>query len=209
LKVATPVSKNRAVIFGDSNAKGLSIDNPDYEITKMCRAGAMIQDISDLIDDCSTSPENVDAVLIQLGTCNWSADSTLPIATNGPLYVDYVEALNSASSKYPQAELLVSSIPQRLPRSPNGRHISAINAEVIALNQSLRTLASNEDNITFIDNDAQLTRNGEPDAAFYMNSDKTGVHLNKSGLALVSHNISKGLGELFSNSTDDAQWQTK
>ena len=201
--------KNCAVLFGDSIAKGLHMDNPDYEITPICRAGATIQDISDLMDECSKSPEDVNAVLIQLGTCNWSADATDHVDSNDSLYRDFVEALNSASSKYPRAELLVSSVPPRVIKTPNEMHISAINAEVTALNRSLRDLADKEENVVFVDNDNYLMKNGAPDDSLYVDSDRTGVHLNKQGLALVSSNITKGLSDMFFNSSDEAQWQTK
>ena len=202
-------NKNCAILFGDSNARGIDIDNPDYKVTKVCKAGARIQDLSDLMENCTTNPKDVNAVLLQLGTCNWSAKNTDGIETSDSLYREFVEALNSASSKYPYAELLVSSVPKRLPQSSDDTHISAINTEVAALNKSLKLLANTEDNIAFIDNDIQLTNNGLPDKSLYVKTDTSGVHLNTSGLALVSGNMAKGLSELFFNTSDDGQWQTK
>ena len=205
----TNSAKNCAILLGDTNANGLSIDNPDYEVTKICKAEATVQDVSDLMENCPKDPKDVNAVLFQLGTCNWSTKNTDNIETNDSVYRSYVEALNSASSKYPYAELLVSSVPQRLPQGIDDIHNNTINAEIAALNNSLRMLADEEDNVIFIDNDIDLTKNGVPDVSLYADTDKTGVHLNSGGLALVSSNLSKGLSNLFFNSTDDAQWHTK
>lgn len=199
--------KNCAVLLGDSNAKGIHVNSTDVEVTKICRSAATLQDVSELMDECTKRPEEVRAVLIQLGAYNWSCSPTDDIEKHESLYREFIEMLNSVSSRYPQAELVISSIPQRMQSDSDQVHIDAINNEITALNASLQALAKEEENVVFINNELDLTVNGLPNALLYVESDKTGVHLNEAGLALVSHNVSEWLNAYCTKNSKNGEWK--
>jgi ribA/ribD-fused uncharacterized protein len=201
-------SKFTALLLGDSNAKGINLDNSLFDVTKVCRSGAALQDVTELMEECTKGPGDVDAVLVQLGTCNWSADHTDKVEKHDEVYRDYVEAINSISLRYPHADLVVSSVPKRLPQNQNMSYVSAVNAEISALNSMLEALDEDEENILFVDNDHKLTNDGEPNPDMYVNSDMTGVHLNQTGLAHVSRNIASELSDICQKSNSNPQWHT-
>ena len=184
----------KCVLLGDSNAKGLYIEDHNFKTEMVCRSGAGLQDVSDLLEDCQSDPNNVENVVIHLGTCNWT---TSAMESYDSVYRDYVEALNGVSAKYPRADLLISSIPLRNPVGPGAILIETMNEQVASLNEQLKCLAASEDNIVFIDNDEVLTQNSVPDKSLYNEFDRTGVHLNKKGLAVVSQNMTKHINEIL------------
>ena len=171
----------------------------------VCRSGAGLQDVTDLLEDCQSDPNDVENVVIHLGTCNWS---TSAMESYDSVYRDYVEALNGVSAKYPRADLLISSIPLRNPVGPGAILIETMNEQVASLNEQLKCLATAEDNIVFIDNDQVLTQNSVPDKSLYNEFDRTGVHLNKKGLAAVSKNMTKHLNEILKINTV-TKWDVK
>ena len=203
--VKTP--KCTALLLGDSNGEGLHFDESFFDVQKSCMSGAALQDVTKLMEDKEICPDNVNAVLVQLGTCNWSANQTDNVQTHETVYRDYVEAINSISHKYPYADIVLSSIPKRLPQNQNEAFIKSVNCEIDAVNRLLETLSIDEDNILFVNNDNDLTIAGEPDPNLYVTSDATGVHLNANGLSLISGSLARELFERFNKTHNRSQWQ--
>ena len=199
--------KCSTLLLGDSNAKGIHLNSSCFEVTKACISGATLQEVTDLMDDCGNCPKEVQAVLVQLGNYNWSADHTDSVEQHETVYREYIEAINNISHKFPHADLVVSSVPKRLPQGHNANYINEVNTEIAALNSMLDALALDEENIHFVDNDQELTVGGEPNPSLYVNSDMTGVHLNKMGLELVSKNITKELSTKCQKTSNNFEWQ--
>lgn len=200
---------NRVVVIGDSNAKRLQLDDTYFEAEMICRSGADILDVTDMLEECQSDPTAVENVVVHLGTCNWSSNANDTVVSHASVYSDYVEALNLISSKFPQADMQISSVPPRKPTGPHADHMKKSNEQIASLNEQLKSLALEEANITFIDNDLILTVNGEPIADLYKDSDKTGVHMNNVGLTVLSNNISIHLNEIFTKSSNESRWNTQ
>jgi hypothetical protein len=113
------VAQNGVIVLGDSNVIRMRgyFKNLDFNVEPLCRTGATLRDVEDLLKESKLEPTSVKGVLIHLGTCHWSADDTVPIVSGEVVYHEYVEAVNACASRFPNAEYLVSSVPPRLPSS--------------------------------------------------------------------------------------------
>ena len=214
-KFENPKSDERyVVLLGDSNAKGIKIDmtGSDMRLAENARAGAMIQDAEDLIGDIEVKPESVRVVVCHLGSYNWQGDVGTYIDNGEDIYREYVEALNSISSKFPHADLVVSSV---LPRSTSGldgdnlKHQKEINNQIDVLNRKLYQLSQEESNISFIDNGNGIILNDEPNKDLYATHDKTGVYLNERGLMILSDNITEGFRKMCHVIQQNDNWTQK
>ena len=88
-------------------------------------------------------------------------------------------------------------------------HIETLNEQVVSLNERLRHLASEEENLVFIDNDPILTIDNIPNSDFYSDRDCTGVHLNMQGLAALSSNMNRHLNEFALKTSNDTKWDVQ
>jgi hypothetical protein len=200
--------KKQILMIGDSNAKEMLLDDSNFEVEMVCRAGAGTIDVSDMLEECQSDPQNVEDVLIHLGSYNWCLN-TADIENHSSVYRDYIEALNEICTQFPRANIHVSSVPPRNPVGANSAVIKRINGEITLLNEQLRQLASDEDNITFINHGEILTIEQRPIPDLYKDSDKTGIQLTNVGMTAVANNISRHLNDLFNEPPNKAKWMTK
>ena len=200
--------KKLAVMLGDSNAKGMVLDDTNFEVEMVCRAGGSLIDVPDMLEECKSDPQKVEDVLVHLGSYNWSLSAT-DIEDHQVVYRDYIEALNEISTKFPRANIHVSSIPTRNPVGLNAARINKINGEITLLNEQLQQLAAEEENIIFIDHSPILSIEQNPIPDLYKDLDLTGIQLTNIGMTTVANNISRHLNDLFNESFNQAKWVTK
>ncbi len=63
-EVEKETTRDYVVVFGDSNVKGAQIEMNDLDLdtVKLCRSGALLQDMNDLISEINVQPEQVKVV---------------------------------------------------------------------------------------------------------------------------------------------------
>ena len=200
LKPVEPMTKY-TLMLGDSNLKGVSIDTEglDIKIKKICRPEASVNDVDDLLKESELKPESVNCVLLHVGTFSWSSNVYDEVGDGDNVYRDYIEAMNSCASRFPDANFVISSVLPRKPLKGDAEsHQTKINTEAKKLNGSLKRLTKTDSNVLFIDNDEIVyDANNELYTYLYNEIDYTGVHLNDKGLAVLSDNLTKGLRNML------------
>ena len=193
----SPCKNKYGVIFGDSNARDLTISKQlPVEVINMSTGGTKVEDVKDKISNLNVDRNNVKVVLLHVGTCNWRSvtDSDGDVETADAVYNEYVETLENIGNAYPNAELVLSSVPLR-DKEKNSETNDKINAQVSALNDRLSHLSRREQNVTFINNDNTLAIFGEPCSDCYNEKDMLGVHLNTKGRAFLAENFNEAISE--------------
>ena len=181
-----------AVVVGDSNVRGVVLEDVPYKVEKRAVSGTGVSDVEGVIQDIQAPPKEVGAFLLHVGTCDFDIQSKNNVDN---IYTEYVEVVNHVSMKYPDANILISGIPQRAPRIQRPQQ-QRLNHEVGELNAKLQALCENEQYMWYIDNDNGLLAYGEVSNSLYRESDKTGVHLNEQGLAILADNFRQSLIEV-------------
>ncbi len=176
-------------------------------MVKVCRSGATLQDVKDLISEVNLQMEEVKVVLMHIGTCQWTSDKEIQVEPADTMYRDYVEALNECSTAYPKAEIIISSIIPRLPTVSSSLHQSQINREVGKVNEQLKELSREESHISYIDNDCDLQKDTVVCRDAYNPADKTGVHLNKKGLGLLSGKFTECIKTAYYKASLKGEWK--
>jgi ribA/ribD-fused uncharacterized protein len=193
-------SPAHVLILGDSNVKGVSLDMTELDATthKHCMGGASLSDINALLSQSNLEARDVSAIIIHLGSCNWSADENEKIESGEVIYRDYVEALNACSARFPETNFVLSSVlPRASPIDSPLSHQNKINFEAAKLNRLLKEMQQKEDNIVFVDNDAAFYgADHKVQKDLYVTRDVTGTHLNERGLMILADNLTQGLRSL-------------
>ena len=193
---AIDYTKDTIVVLGDSNVQGMvaNFSNLEFDVEMVCSANPTLQNIDDMLNACKATPHKVKAVLLHLGTDNWSDEVQNDRINAGDLvYKEYIECLNTTTNKFPFAQLLVSSVPPRLPSDEEDIHTMKINDAVKELNRLLKELSVNESNVTYIDNDGILFENNEINSNLYNVTDKVGVHFSEIGCEQISLGFLKAM----------------
>ncbi len=187
-----PDTKHWAVVIGDSNCRDLKTQKQDhYKVELIASGGLSLSDVEDELEKVTPLPDDVHAVVLHVGTCDFSeAENDLQ-----SLYTEYVEVLNSVSTKYRHANILISSIPPRVPKPTKHKSNHGLNVQIKTFNDMLEKMTRKEENITFIDNSLFLSPDGEVASRLYRKTDYTGVHLNNAGIMSLSKSICDSLQE--------------
>ncbi len=181
-----------AVVIGDSNVRECPIENVPLQVVKVAVGGTKVQNVAERIDLVTADKSAVKVVVTHVGTCNWGITDGLVSAD--AVYREYIEALSSVSTRFPNAEIVISSVP---PRVKDIADVTAeqCNNEIRVLNDMLRKLSTDETNVMFIDNDSGLTHENKPCRDLFRENDISGVHLNRRGVMILSDNIQQGIRE--------------
>ena len=206
--------KRYAVLIGDSNIEEVRVDisSTNLSLEKICRPGAKLQDIDEMLRQSDIEPDAVQIAMVHLGNSNWSSDLFMPVDSGENVYREYVETINTISVKFRQAELLLSSI---LPRDLDvaadevRKHREAINTEVNILNKKLNELANTEQNVTFIDNDDAFKMGENPNPEMYVKNDNTGVNLSHKGVMILTDKLTECVQKKYPEMLQHGTWCKK
>ena len=196
-----PIQKNCVLLLGDSNLKGVQLDliEVDLSVIKVVGSQAKINDIDKLLNEVSLESDQVEVIMVHLGSYNWSSSDTKGQVSAEEVYRDYVEALNTCSTQFPNAVFVLSSI---LPRAPSTDNPSSpqleINAERAKLNELLFQMSRSESNVFYVDNDVSLhDLEQNVNSYLYMDNDESGLQLNEMGSIILSDNLTQGIRKVF------------
>ena len=198
-----PLPRQHILMLGDSNLKEVELDVLDAEILvdKICKPGASLEDIPDLLSECSLAQNEVPFVVLHLGTYNWPADyNNQNIESGEAIYREYVEAVNACADKFPHAHFVISGIlPRKSLTDDQNSQQNRINVESTKLNKLLYEMGKKESNVTFIDNDDGFyASEDEVVKDLFVDRDSTGIHLNDRGVKILSDNITVAIRQLVS-----------
>lgn len=197
--------KDWALMLGDSNTRNLQFqDLKVYNVSLHAMGGKTLKDVEDDLNNPRVSPEKIKVVALHVGTCEFGENTKVE-----KIYTNYVEVINIITILYPHADILVSSIPPRAPRTGMYHGNTAMNADIHKLNCMLENLSRDEEMVSFVDHSSTLYPDGKVDDSFYETSDHTGVHLNKSGVKEISTNICDSLREIFTRQSHGNVWVQK
>lgn len=190
------------VFFGDSNMRDVDLndDTINVKVEAVVGGGTMLRHTENRISKVNVPEKQVRVAGLHLGTCNFDATGK---SCSTRVYTEYVEALNTLSSKYSDAEIVISSVPLR-GYSPKGEEI---NVEIKALNRRLKDLSIKEENVFFVDNDEILVKDGKVRDDVYIPADITGVHLNDRGKQLLAEHLRNGIREAYSKNKLRVEWK--
>ena len=191
-EIDTKQNNESLLIIGDSNCRGVQMENVPFKVVNEAMSGTGISDIESRIHEIGIQSDEVKVIILHVGTCDFDEKGN----NNVPLmYAEYVESLNLLGGHFPNAEIIVSSIPPRCPREgivPN------LNDEIGLLNEMLKGLCAKEQCLTYLNNDDGLRLNGGMlDHLMYHVSDKRGVHLNNQGLAVLTDKFRESAIEAY------------
>ena len=191
------------IALGDSNLPKL-IESPDGTIPAkmmcMAKSGMTLQDAPKVAETCMIPKEDVDQVLVHLGTCSWSYNED--ISTADVVFKDYEKMLSEVSTVFPSAKLILSGVIMRDTTGQFAAKARLINEEIGNLNKKLKKLGDDQENITFIPNDEILTK--EQGGDHYLPDT---VHLNPAGAEVLLENLRDGV-RLSLHVTGSVEWST-
>ena len=203
--------KSVALIIGDSNTNGLEIGDERFpvDIHLCAKSGLKVSEIEEKVGECELDPEEVSVAVIHVGTCSWKAGGSLYVQSANSVYYEYVDALNTVSTKYPKAELVISSILPRVVRNRSmkkQKKATEINREAGELNKMLKELSQKEQNITYVDNDEAFKAEGKAYTEAFSENDATGVHLNQRGKMMLADNLRAAISEAHYKNSLLVEW---
>ena len=178
-----------AVVIGDSNITGLALtdENVPMNVRPCAKGGTTLAHIPDRLSQCDLENEQVDILVLHVGTCEWDYETDPDEAS--AVYDRYMDVLNVTSTQYARAEVIISGIPYRNPIGNIKEKAEQINEQITSLNARLEGLAQNEDNIRYIDNIDRIPI----DAKLYKDS----VHLNDKGRHILADNLKNAIRETY------------
>ncbi len=105
-----------AVVMGDSNCRNIEMKDHSthFNVELQAIGGKDISDVEMSIEDIQTPKENVKMVLVHVGSCDLDINRKHYIDS---IFKEYVEAVNSVNNVHPGVEVLISSIPERVPKA--------------------------------------------------------------------------------------------
>ena len=178
------------ILIGDSNCRDVLLNVP-YKIERQVASGTAIFDIETVITDSLLPANQVSAIIVHIGTCDFDPAK---INNTSAMYSEYVESISSITNTYPDADVLISSI---LPRVPGtNKSFDELNAEIMDLNNRLCKLENDSPHIMFMDNYCDFMTNDCVRKELYLDRDKTGVLINAKGAETLTNNFLKGLQEM-------------
>ena len=80
------------------------------------------------------------------------------------------------------------------------------NESINTINAKLKELSLEEDNITYVDNDAGFIKDSIVCEDVYNQKDRSGVHLNGNGLMILSDNLSEGIKTSYIKACQKGTW---
>lgn len=186
---SSPQPTQWAVVIGDSNVVGLPMDDDGLpmimNLRRCTKGGTTLAHIPDHLAQCDLSNEQVDVMVLHVGTCEWDIDTEVDDAET--VYDRYKDALNVISTQYARAEIIISSIPYRRPIGNSKLKAESINKQIAALNEKLRALSDTEDNVQYVDN----TEGIPLDESVYKDS----VHFNEKGRFILAEKLKNCIRE--------------
>ncbi len=202
-EVESPDKAGVAVILGDSHVRDCVVEHVPLKVVNVSKGGTPVQGIADQLKEVKEDPRDVKVALLHVGTCNWGSQCGLVRADI--VYREYIEALSAVTTAFPHAELVISSVPPRV-RDVGSIQSKEVNSEINVLNEMLKRLSKQEENVYFIDNDGGLMVDSSPCIDLYRDSDITGVHLNNKGRLILIDNIQQGIREAFYKANLRHEW---
>ncbi len=202
--------KDYCVCIGDSNVKDMEIaPHIPADMLMVAVSGTAVEDVESRVKEIQLGPKEVKVVALHVGTCSWKYTGKVTDAE--AVYREYVEALTATSTKFPHAEIVISSVPPRImPTTLIGnvtsQRVNDINSEAEKLNRKLRLLTEGETNLSFCDNDPGLKLGDTPCEDLYSKTDITGVHLNKKGKCILEDNLTDKIREAFYKCRLQHEW---
>ena len=187
---ANRMGEKYVILIGDSNCRDVLLNVP-YKIERQVASGTAIFDIESVITDSLLPANQVSAIIVHIGTCDFDPGK---INNTSAMYSEYVEGISSITNTYPDADVLISSI---LPRVPcTNKSFDGLNAEIMDLNNRLCKLENDAPHIMFMDNYCDFMTNDCIRKELYLDRDKTGVLINAKGAETLTNNFLKGLQEI-------------
>lgn len=178
------------VIIGDSSCGDVQIDHVPFKVENVANRGAKVHDIEKRTLDITAPPVDVWAILLHVGISDFDEQRMNNVDV---LYAELVEAVAGLTLRFPNAEILLSSVPPRKPNETNEK----LNQEILSLNLKLCRLAKTEQNLMFIDNDRVFRANGDVNSGLFEESDHTGVQLNTNGLQVLTDKFKESAIEAY------------
>ena len=193
------------VALGDSNLPSL-IENPceNIPVKIMCikKHGMKLHEAAGFAKTCLVPKEDVDQVLVHLATTSWHYEADISAAQD--VYKEYETMLTEVSAIFPHAKLIISGVIQRDTTGQYAAKARLINVEIGKLNKTLKKLADDHENLTFIPNDDILPK--EQGGDFFSNDT---VHLSSPGSEMLLKNLKNGVREslLESSNSETGEWR--
>ena len=136
-------------------------------------------------------------MVLHVGSTDFAVASEKDFETH---YMEYVENMTDLLTRYPKAEILISSV---LPR--NESLSTKSNRQIRLFNNKLITLAEGEAYITFVDNWSYLADGDQVQSSFHRKNDR--IHLNTCGKARLAEMLLRALRETVYRNKLENEWQ--
>ena len=186
-----------AVVFGDSNISNLALEDKssvplnvsihnmgDMSVRELSRS-IVTDDLTTDIDD-----DRIEIVGLHVGAYEWNPEYST-IATALSVFTEYQQLLSAVCRRYNHPVLLISSIPLLKHGSTPTEVELLIIEQIKLLNDMLKALCMDEENIHFIDNSCI---HNDPSLESLHLSPTT---LNSKGCFILGDNIRSGIREAF------------
>ena len=181
----------KAILIGGSNCRDIQISGDDHillDVEAITQGGLKITEASEKLEEVSSNTKPcLDAVIVHTGSCDFPINHPNEFED---MYTQYVELLNNITSNCPKAHILVSST-----RAGTGK--TNINDQIREFNKRLATLAVDEENVSFIDNDVHFTSDHGVNNTLYRATERAGLHINTEGKARLSASMCDALKEMY------------
>ena len=184
--VEPPTTNYNAVFMGGSNVERTELKG-DHEITlnvtKICQGGARIETLANKLDEMSsTERQQQDLVIINVGACNFPAESG---STLDSLFGEYTTLVSSVKESCPNATVIMSSV---LPNQ--GEHKEIANEQIKSFNEQLQLFGDDPDDymIFFCNNDETFYTE---DGKIRSNLLEDDVHVSPKGSKALAESILK------------------
>ena len=161
------------------------------------QGGLSIEDAHEKLEEVSKDfLENCDAILINVGSCDFPIRTDREMEDN---YANFVDLLNSINSSCPQANILLYRI---LPRSGEGK----VKVNKQTFNQRFIELCQAEQQIEYINNDGHFTDESGVISALFASNDVTGIHVHNDGQLSLASNIQDALKGICFKGNMQNEW---
>ncbi|KAK3087073.1 hypothetical protein FSP39_001266 [Pinctada imbricata] len=173
---------DQLVILGASNCKRCVFDQLDAGVINASISGSTISNVTPNLELATTeikNPAEVSKVIICLGTNDVSRNKSRPDKIN----VHVTKTLEVVKNTFDNAEIGICTI---IPRKGRSVHIQELNNTTLAVNDFIKTVCEEDDDVKIIDLSAIFTKEGVANQSLYDTQDSNGVHINTLGAKLIT-----------------------
>ena len=165
-------SKPTRVVLGASNCKRCELD--DENVYNASISGMTLVNIANVIDTVGPQVDEVEKVVVCLGTNDISRNKTNPDRVN----VCVTKAVELVTNAFEYAEVGICTV---IPRKGSSVNTNELNAATNAVNDFIRTMCEVDEKLALIDVHAMFVKEGVIDTALYDQYDPSGIHVNAKG----------------------------